>query len=31
MWYMGSAVDQEVMEHGIVFSRLRKRAIDRVR
>jgi hypothetical protein len=28
MWYMGSAVDQEVMEHGIVFSRLRKRAID---
>jgi len=25
VWYTGSAVDQQVHEHGIVFSRLRKR------
>lgn len=28
MWYAGSAVDQEKMEHGIVFARLRQRALD---
>ena len=27
LWYTGSAVDQEVMEHGIVFARLRERAL----
>jgi hypothetical protein len=27
MWYTGSAVDQEKMEHGIVFARLRERAL----
>jgi phage terminase large subunit-like protein len=26
IWYTGSAVDQESMEHGVVFSRLRERA-----
>jgi hypothetical protein len=28
MWYTGSAVDQEKMEHGVVFARLRQRALD---
>jgi hypothetical protein len=28
VWYAGSAVDQEVHEHGLVFTRLRERAID---
>jgi hypothetical protein len=28
MWYTGSAVDQEKMEHGIVFARLRERALE---
>jgi hypothetical protein len=28
MWYMGSAVDQETMDNGIVFARLRQRALD---
>lgn len=27
MWYMGSAVDQATMDHGIVFARLRERAL----
>jgi hypothetical protein len=27
LWYTGSAVDQESMEHGVVFARLRERAI----
>lgn len=27
VWYMGSAVDQMVHEHGIVFARLRERAL----
>jgi hypothetical protein len=27
VWYTGSAVDQESMEHGVVFARLRERAI----
>jgi hypothetical protein len=27
LWYTGSAVDQEHMEHGIVFSRVRNRAM----
>jgi hypothetical protein len=27
VWYVGSAVDQESMEHGVVFARLRERAI----
>lgn len=27
LWYTGSAVDQQAMEHGIVFSRLRERAL----
>jgi hypothetical protein len=27
MWYTGSAVDQNTMEHGVVFSRLRQRAL----
>jgi len=28
VWYTGSAVDQEIMEHGVVFSRLRSRALE---
>lgn len=28
IWITGSAVDQEKMEHGIVFTRFRQRAID---
>jgi hypothetical protein len=28
MWYMGSAVDQKTMDHGVVFARLRQRALD---
>jgi hypothetical protein len=28
MWFMGSAVDQLSMEHGIVFARLRERAMS---
>jgi hypothetical protein len=28
MWYMGSAVDQDSMEHGVVFARVRRRAIE---
>jgi hypothetical protein len=28
VWYAGSAVDQEIHEHGVVFTRLRERAID---
>lgn len=28
IWYMGSAVDQMTMEHGIVFARLRERALS---
>jgi hypothetical protein len=28
MWYMGSAVDQETMDNGTVFARLRQRALD---
>jgi hypothetical protein len=28
IWYMGSAVDQITMEHGIVFARLRERALS---
>lgn len=28
MWYTGSAVDKNTMEHGIVFARLRQRALD---
>lgn len=27
LWYAGSAVDQDVMEHGLVFARLRERAL----
>lgn len=27
VWYTGSAVDQEVHEHGVVFSRVRKRGL----
>lgn len=27
LWYTGSAVDQEKMEHGVVFSRVRERAL----
>jgi hypothetical protein len=27
LWYTGSAVDQEIMEHGIVFARVRDRAL----
>jgi hypothetical protein len=27
LWYTGSAVDQEIMDHGIVFARLRERAL----
>lgn len=27
LWYAGSAVDQEHMEHGVVFARVRDRAI----
>jgi hypothetical protein len=27
VWYTGSAVDQESMEHGVVFARLRERAL----
>ena len=28
VWYAGSAVDQEVHEHGVVFSRVRARGIE---
>lgn len=28
VWYAGSAVDQEVHEHGVVFARLRERGIE---
>jgi phage terminase large subunit-like protein len=28
MWYFGSAVDQQVHEHGIVLARLRERGIE---
>ena len=28
IWYMGSAVDQLVMDHGLVFSRLRERSME---
>jgi hypothetical protein len=28
LWYAGSAVDQQKHEHGLVFSRLRKRGMD---
>ena len=28
IWYAGSAVDQEIHEHGVVFTRLRERAIE---
>lgn len=28
LWYAGSAVDQQKHEHGVVFSRLRRRGID---
>jgi hypothetical protein len=27
LWYTGSAVDQDSMEHGVVFARVRERAI----
>jgi hypothetical protein len=27
IWYTGSAVDQESMEHGVVFARVRERAV----
>jgi hypothetical protein len=27
LWYTGSAVDQDHMEHGVVFSRVRERAL----
>jgi len=27
VWYTGSAVDQEEMEHGVVFSRVREQAV----
>jgi hypothetical protein len=27
LWYTGSAVDQETMDHGVVFARVRARAI----
>lgn len=27
LWYTGSAVDQDKMEHGVVFARLRERAL----
>lgn len=27
VWYTGSAVDQDAMEHGVVFARLRQRAL----
>jgi hypothetical protein len=27
IWYTGSAVDQESMEHGVVFARLREQAV----
>lgn len=29
MWYTGSAVDQNTMEDGVVFARLRERALER--
>jgi hypothetical protein len=29
MWYTGSAVNRKTMDHGIVFSRLRQRALER--
>jgi hypothetical protein len=28
LWYTGSAVDQEHMEHGVVFARVRERALQ---
>jgi hypothetical protein len=28
IWYGGSPVDQESMDHGVVFSRLRARAME---
>jgi phage terminase large subunit-like protein len=28
IWYTGSAVDQESMDHGVVFARVRERAIE---
>lgn len=28
MWYAGSAVNQNTMEHGVVFARLRQRALE---
>ena len=28
LWYTGSAVDQEIHEHGIVFARMRERAMS---
>jgi hypothetical protein len=27
VWYTGSAVDQEEMENGVVFARVRERAV----
>lgn len=31
LWYAGSAVDQIIMEHGIAFARVRKRALEGAR
>lgn len=28
VWYTGSAVDQQTMEHGVVFARVRARALE---
>ena len=28
IWYMGSAVDQEIHEHGVVFARARERGLE---
>jgi hypothetical protein len=28
IWYMGSAVDQKTMDNGVVFARLRQRALE---
>lgn len=28
IWYMGSAVDRKTMDHGVVFARLRRRALE---
>jgi hypothetical protein len=28
MWYTGSAVDRKTMDNGIVFARLRQRALE---